>query len=173
MKARIALAGLLLSVFAVLAQAAPQEKINPAKEADIRRLLDLLGTKKLMGQLGAQIVEGIKPAFEKDLPAGERGQQILNTLLQKVQARLNSDELVELTIPIYDKYFTQGEIKGIIQFYESPLGQHFVQVLPQLMQDSYAAGTQWGEKTFQQILQEMQEEFPELKQGKKPAPDGR
>lgn len=170
MKVQAALAALLLGAINVLAQAAPQQQVDPAKAADIRRLLELTGTKRLMEQMMNTASDQLKSSFAKALPQNERSQKIVESFLQKFHARFNSEMLAEQVIPIYDKHLSAEDIKGLIQFYESPLGQRMVAALPQIARESQSAGYQLGQKVARQVLQEMQEEYPELKPGQKPAP---
>ena len=47
--------------------------------------------------------------------------------------RLNLGELIEeITIPVYDKLFTEQEIRDMIAFYKSPTGKRLTEVTPQL-----------------------------------------
>ena len=39
-------------------------------------------------------------------------------------------------IPIYAKYFSEDDILQLIAFYETPLGQKMIEVMPQLTMDS-------------------------------------
>ena len=39
-------------------------------------------------------------------------------------AEVNINELVELIVPIYDKYLTHYEIQKIVDFYQTPVGQN-------------------------------------------------
>jgi hypothetical protein len=170
MKVQVALAALLLGAINMLAQAAPHQQVDPAKAADIRRLLELTGTKKLMEQMMNTAGDQLKSSFAKALPQNERSQKIVEAFLQKFQARFNSEMLAEQVIPIYDKYLSAEDIKGLIQFYASPLGQRMVTALPQIARESQSAGYQLGQKVARQVLQEVQEEYPELKPGQKLAP---
>ena len=54
-------------------------------------------------------------------------------------------DLMSTNIELYDKYFTNDEIKGMIQFYESPVGQKAVQVLPAIMQEGMTRGMEQGQ----------------------------
>jgi hypothetical protein len=48
-------------------------------------------------------------------------------------------------VPIYDKYYTLSEIKGLISFYESELGRKVVRVMPALTDECIVAGEKWGQ----------------------------
>ncbi len=176
MKPRIALASLLLGLLPVpaLAQtAAPQKppeaqptaqpKIDPAKEASIRRLMEITGAQERGKQVEAMMLQQLKPLIEKSLPPGDRAQKIVAIFLEKFQTRFKATDLLEPIVPIYDKYFTDDDIRGLIQFYESPLGQRVVKILPQVAQESFVVGVALGKKIVTDILAEMVEEYPELK----------
>lgn len=66
-------------------------------------------------------------------------------------ARLGSEEfkkslteLEEPVIAIFDKNFTDEEIKELIVFYKTPLGQKVVTKLPVVAQQSAELGQAWG-----------------------------
>jgi len=113
----------------------------------------------------------IKASMLKDLPQNERGQKIAGVFFEKFQAKMKSGDLLEQMIPIYDKYFTGADLQGLIQFYQSPLGQRFLQVMPQVSGETIAIGMQWGQKISREIWAEMEAEFPELKAGQNAPPD--
>ncbi len=159
-KRRMVSAGLVLIFFTPVALAASE--IDPAKETDIRRLIELTGGNKIGLALGQQMAEQFKQLTERMVPQNERSRQILEVFGQKLRKKAEAAEFTELLIPIYDEHLTRGEIQGLIEFYQSPLGQKVIEALPQIMQRSYQVGAEWGQQLSQEILQEMQEEFPEL-----------
>lgn len=164
MKLRVVVVFLLWSLLPALAQAPPQQKVDPAKEADIRHLLDLVGAKKLMEQTVTVSLEQLKQTLLLALPKSDRTQKIAESFIQRFQKKFTAEGLTDLVIPIYDKYLSEEDIKGLIQFYSSPLGQRAAKVLPEITREAQIAGAQMGEKVAQAVLQEMQEEYPELKQ---------
>ncbi len=143
-------------------QGAPPQ-IDPAKEADIRRLMELTGAAKLGQTVGDRMLEQLRPAILHSLPPGERSEQIADAFATKFKARVNSESLGKLIIPIYDKYLTREDLEGLIQFYQTPLGRKMIRVLPQISQESYQAGAQWGEQIAKEVADEMAKEYPELK----------
>ncbi|MFM7407780.1 MAG: DUF2059 domain-containing protein [Cuspidothrix sp.] len=59
---------------------------------------------------------------------------------------------------MYSKYFTNEEIKGIIAFYETPLGKKTLSVLPQISQESTAIGIKYGRQAAERALKKLEEE---------------
>jgi uncharacterized protein len=60
------------------------------------------------------------------------------------QARARRGELEEGYIALYDHNFTTAELRGLIAFYESPIGKRFVEVQPTLTREGMAMGQEWG-----------------------------
>lgn len=69
---------------------------------------------------------------------------------------------MDLIVPIYDKYLSDEEIKGLIQFYQTPLGQKTLKVLPTVMSESREAGRKWGEGLGRDSMVEVLTEHPDL-----------
>jgi uncharacterized protein len=57
-------------------------------------------------------------------------------------------------VPIYQKHFSEEEIRETIRFYRSPTGRKVIQTLPMVMQESMAAGQQWGQELARRVLDE-------------------
>ena len=80
------------------------------------------------------------------------------------QSSAPSGAVADAVIPIYARHFSTDDIQGLIQFYESPLGQRVVKTMPQVTQESESAGIQLDQKAAIKVLRGMQDEYPELKQ---------
>ncbi|MFH1132152.1 MAG: DUF2059 domain-containing protein, partial [Pseudomonadota bacterium] len=65
-------------------------------------------------------------------------------------------DLIAMVIPIYDQHLSHADIKGLIQFYQSPLGKKFVSVQPQILNGTMKAGQKWGMQLGQKIIKEVQ-----------------
>ncbi len=66
---------------------------------------------------------------------------------------VDPNELVNLTVPIYMRHFTEHEIQEMIRFYRTPTGQKLVQKQPQVMQESMQAGQLWAQGLAQRVLE--------------------
>ncbi|MDR1025582.1 MAG: DUF2059 domain-containing protein [Treponema sp.] len=115
------------------------------KRQDIITLLDLMGTRSQ----GAQMFDLMLPSLETLAP------QAPAAFWSMLKSKMNTDSFSDLIIPIYDKHFSQDDIRGLIQFYESPLGRKMLEVTPQITEESFAAGQEWGQQLAQDILNEL------------------
>jgi len=118
-----------------------------SKEQKIKELMDVTGS----GKLGAQITHQLLSTFQAqftDVPA---------EFWEKMKAEINADEIVNLCIPVYAKFYTEDEIVALLQFYKTPIGQKVIQVTPQLMQESMQVGRAWGQKLTEKIVHELTE----------------
>jgi uncharacterized protein len=141
---------------------AAAEKVDPAKEAAIRRLLDVTDTSKIGDHLSGAISMQVRSAMSRTLEDA-RLQKFMVDFDQKFHARLPSGQVTDRLVPIYAQHFSKEDIQGLVQFYESPLGQRVVKTLPEVVQESQNAGMKLEQEAAMAILQEMANDYPELK----------
>ena len=132
----------ILAVLCLFALAPPlqAQEGTTTKEQDIRRLLDLTGSAKLAEQIMDQLTTTL----------GEDGAD--QAFWESFRAEVDIQELVRMTIPIYDKHFTQAEIRELIAFYQTPLGAKVVEKMPAIAQESMVAGMEWGEEIVEKAM---------------------
>ncbi|MGB9599493.1 MAG: DUF2059 domain-containing protein [Myxococcota bacterium] len=123
-------------------------KPDSQKISDIRRLLELTGS----GNLGMQVMKNMINSYKQMMP--DVPQSFWDSFIQEV----NADSLVELIIPIYDKYLSHEEVKDIIKFYESPSGKKLIKVLPSITEESMEAGRNWGKEISNKLIKRLQDE---------------
>lgn len=148
---------------AAVSPSSQQSVVDPGKAADIRKLLEVSGVKGIMAQTMVSMGDTLRPLMAKALPAGDYRDKLVDLFFAKFQSKADPQQLVELIVPIYDKYLTDEEIKGLIQFYQTPLGQKAVNVLPRIVAESQQRGEKWGEQLGQDSMLEVLSEHPELK----------
>jgi hypothetical protein len=127
----------------LIANANKTEKIR-----NIKRLLEITGAKAMNEQMLTQMLNAIQNQYP-NVP-----EQFWDTFA----AEINVDDLINEYIPLYDKYFTNEEITGMIAFYETPLGKKTLNVLPQITQDSMEIGIKYGRQAAQKAIQKLQAE---------------
>ena len=119
------------------APAGPATATSATKDAKIRELINLMGTPKVAVAMMRSQVASLKrlmpfpPAAQDDFE-------------KEFLAAVNTRELVDLIVPIYDRHFSEQDIDGMLAFYRSPLGQRFIKALPQVTAESQKVGEEWG-----------------------------
>jgi hypothetical protein len=139
-----------------------QLKIDPAKEADIRRLLELTGAAAAITQAMDGAEKSIKPLMTNAFPPGEYREKLIDLFFAKFRSKFDVHTAMDLAVPVYDKYLSHDEIKGLIQFYETPLGQKALDVMPRASGELREQGTKLGETIGRDSMVEVLAEHPDL-----------
>jgi hypothetical protein len=130
--------------------------ITPEKEALIKELLGLMNASNNSEAIANQIMDQLEALVARQFSNEMRGwikaqkfpldeqkrleaivdetiQRILTRIRDELPKRVNFSELVEkIGIEIYNRHFTEAEVKDLIAFYKTSTGQKFVKVLPQI-----------------------------------------
>ncbi len=158
---------------AASAKPATTGKTDPAKEAAIRHLMEVTQSSKLGENINTyisnQVQAGLKQA--QAMPP-DRLTQFMSAFNQKLAAAAPPSAVATAMVPIYDKELSLEDIQGLTQFYESPLGQRTLKALPEVVNQTENVGTQMQQKAAMAVLQNMANDYPELKAMLGPGPGG-
>ena len=72
--------------------------------------------------------------------------------------------MTEQLVAIYDKHYTDDEIKALLQFYGSPVGQKVASETPKITREIQAASRTNGAKAAKDALQALKAQNPEIGQ---------
>jgi hypothetical protein len=145
-------------------QAARTSSVDPVKEADIRSLMELVGARDLV-QDGANVaVEQTREKLLATVPNNDQGQAFVNAFAASYQKKFDVDLVTGQLVGIYDAHFTEDEIKGLLQFYGSPLGQKVAAEMPKISRETQAATRAASMKAAKEALAELKQENPEIGQ---------
>lgn len=150
----------------------PAEKLDPAKETAIRHLMDITETSKLGENMNGAVIRQVHDFISQALPQ-DQVPKFMDTFSQKYTASAPTGPVTDAMVPIYARNFTMEEIQQLTKFYESPLGQHLVKVMPRVVGDSQAAGARIDQPLAVAALRSMETEYPQIKQmlpAERPAP---
>jgi hypothetical protein len=106
--------------------------------------------------------KSIKPLMTSSLPAGEYREKLIELFFAKFHSKVDLEELLNLVVPIYDKYLSDEDIKGLIEFYSTPLGQKALTVVPKVMAEAQDEGRKWGQNVGRDCMKEVLAEHPEF-----------
>lgn len=143
---------------------APAPSIDPVKETDIRSLMELVGARDLVQDGENAAVEQSREKLLATVPNNEKGQAFVNTFATIYQKKFDVDQVTEQLVGIYDKHYTEDEIKGLLQFYGSPLGQKVAAENPKISREIQAATRAASAKAAREALTEVKLQNPEIGQ---------
>jgi len=139
-------------------------KIDPAKDADIRHLLEAAGTAAVVQTLMDNMEQNLRPMMSKSLPPGEYREKLSELFFEKFRSKLDTRQILDLAIARYDENFSDEEIKSLISFYETPLGHKVVTLLPKLTAELQQDGQKLGQQVGREAMIEVLSEHPEIAQ---------
>jgi len=122
--------GFLLASLLATAQTSDFEK-------DIEKLLSVNGSSAAYDLAFDQMVAQFK--MMKTEAPDEVWKQVRTEVFDKEVA-----ELTKQLIPIYKKHFTHEDIKGMIAFYESPLGKKMTDTTGKITTETMQMAQTWG-----------------------------
>lgn len=151
MKAIIALIVIYVGTFLVAiqgasntpVQAAQQEaakqvsvkSVDPQKDSDIRSLLELIGARDMIQDAANNSTEQYRQKLISLTPNDDKAQDAVNSYLAAFQKKYDVDAVADQLVVIYDKHYTDNEIKGMLQFFGSPLGQKVASEMPKISKE--------------------------------------
>jgi hypothetical protein len=138
----------------------PAKPTDPAKDADIRSLMELLGVRDALQEATAKSTEQYRESLLATVPDNDRGQAFINAFMDSYQKKFNPDDMTEGLVAIYDKHFTEDEIKGLLQFYGSPLGQKYAAEMPKVSAESNSAGRAISLRVARDVMQDLRKQYP-------------
>jgi hypothetical protein len=142
----------------------PNSSIDPAKEADIRSLMELVGARDLVQDGANTAIEQSREKLLATVPNNDKGQAFVNAFAFSYQKKFDVNQVTNQLVAIYDKHFTDDEIKGLLQFYGSPLGQKVAAEMPKIGRETQAAVRAASAKAAKESLAEVKQQNPEIGQ---------
>lgn len=162
-----------------------QQTISAEKQALIKELMEATGGQKTDNDMIETMIAFQEREIPKMISALIDGDKNL-TLAEKNQMRQSAIEaaeritkrtrdffvsldmsrmIEEVSYPLYDKNFSEGEIRDLTAFYRTPTGQKIISVMPKLMMDAMVAFSEKLAPKMQEFLEQTaEEELAALKQ---------
>jgi hypothetical protein len=127
--------------------------ISLEKRALIKELLEITEAGKNVNQMMDMMVHSELPKLvsnvlknapflDSDRPEIQKQfSEIVSRMAVKYRDRvvkkIDANQLIEqVSYPVYDKYFTEAELRDIIGFYKSSTGKKAIAMMPQILDDS-------------------------------------
>lgn len=160
MQIRVAVVAVVVLLGLYAPPAARAQEVDAQTRAAIELLMNLTNTKSLPQQMAGmasqQVVDGLKRT-QPGLP--EQANQIVRDVLNLEFAKMMDGEggIHGDLVAIYAKHFTLDELKGMIAFYQTPVGRKAISELPMLAQETTAAAVRWSQANAGRIMGSIQD----------------
>ncbi|GAB3035955.1 hypothetical protein GCM10027285_19030 [Oleiagrimonas citrea] len=153
-------AALILSLAtAGVAQAQPKQ----ATAAQVRQLLEVTGSGKMMHGMMEQMNSRMASFMEQALPC------VPASYWQDFAGPKAEQDMINKLVPVYQKHFTQRDMTGLLKFYRTPLGQKVIHEMPETMRESMQIGQSWGKNRMQAMVAQLKKDGTISADGKCPA----
>lgn len=146
------------------ASAQSNSNIDRVKEADIRSLMELVGARDMVQDGADNAIQQSREKLLATVPNNQKGQAFVNAFATSYEKKFDTDQVAEQLVGIYDKHFTDDEIRGLLQFYGSPLGQKLAAEMPRINREIQGTVRTTSGRAAREALAEVKQRYPEMGQ---------
>jgi hypothetical protein len=145
----------------------PQEE--QATKEDIAALLDVMHSRRtidaMFQMMREQMLKSMHESFLQQHPtASPEVLKKLDATMDGVFKYLKTDDVIAISIPIYQKYISHEDAIALTSFYSSPTGQRFLDRMPALVKEAGDAGADMMRAHTQEIQHQAEKKYDEFLQ---------
>lgn len=141
-------------------QPARAQNIDPALEADVGKLLNVVGADSVGARVASVMLSQILDDLRQQQPQiSDQTVATMKRVLEDELARsLQADGGLRADlVRIYASYFTREDIAALLNFYGTDVGRKLLALMPQISEETARAGQQWAMRDMPRILGVLQE----------------
>jgi uncharacterized protein len=142
--------------------------IDPVKEKEIRSLLELVGARDAIQDAAGAATEQYRQKVLETSANSDRAQALTNAYRAEFQKRFDADAVTTQLVGIYDKHFTDDEIRGLLEFYGSPLGQKVAEEMPKISREIQMTTRTASGQAARLAWQEVHAQYPNAGENSRP-----
>jgi hypothetical protein len=140
--------------------AAPNAAHHPSQAAVLlaRQILETKHANDIFDPLIRGVVIKTRDFFmQTNFMWGKDLNEVADNLIKQYSAR--SGELMNDAARIYASHFTEAELKQLLAFYQSPLGQKVIVEEPKSADESMTMAGSWADKLSEEVMSKMRAEM--------------
>jgi uncharacterized protein len=140
--------------------AAPNAAHQPSQAAVLmaKQILEIKHADSIFEPLVRGVVIKTRDFFmQTNFMWGKDLNEVADNLMKQYSAR--SGEILNDAARIYASHFTEPELKQLLTFYQSPLGQKVISEEPKAADESMALAGSWADKLSEEVIGKMRAEM--------------
>ena len=143
---------IVIASFLIISTACAVDNSQRVLAEELLILMDVKkNTENTFENVKKMILSQVEKEQMSDLNAKKEAEAVVEEMMDMLFKELSWDKFKDYYIDIYAETFTEEELKGIIEFYKSPIGQKFIKKTPELM-----------EKGMEIVQKQMNEIMPKI-----------
>ena len=119
-------------------------EVSPDKRQAILHMMEITGVVKTLDSVSLQLLNQMQAQMPNQSEDFWKG----------VMKKLDTKELTERLVKVYDKYYTMDDLKEMNAFYDGPIGQKMMKSTPMIMSESNTIARNWIENIRQETQNE-------------------
>jgi uncharacterized protein len=131
---------------------------SPAVVALAREVITIKGANSMTDPLVRGVIESVKNSLVPTNPNLTRELNDVATALHK-ELDGRSSEVLEQMAEAYAARFTEQDLKGLLTFYKTPLGQKFIKEEPVALEDGLKRAQQWADAFADTVMARIRTEM--------------
>jgi uncharacterized protein len=148
----------------------------PPTREDVLKLFDLLQITKTMDavikaakQQSMEIAEQMIREKMPDATAAQKKQfeEMMDDVMQQALGPAAIKEMLEATIPVYQRHLTKADLDAMVAFYSSPAGQKILHEQPAMVQESMEASAGIQQRIARSMFQKIDERIAKMAEAEK------
>jgi uncharacterized protein len=138
--------------------AAHAQQPSAAAVALARQVITVKGASVMTDPLARGVIESVKNSF---VPTNPNLTRELNDVALALHKELDgkSSEVLEEMAQAYAARFTEQELKDLLVFYKTPLGQKFIKEEPAALEDGLKRAQRWADAFADTVMARMRGEM--------------
>jgi hypothetical protein len=143
---------------------------------DVMKLFGLLQIEKTMSAVIAatkqQSVEFAEQMLHERMPDATDAQKkqfqaMMDEVMRQALGPEAIREMLQATIPVYQRHLTKGDLDAMIAFYSSPVGQKILHEQPAMVQESMDASAGIQQRIARSMFQKIDERVQKMMEAEK------
>jgi hypothetical protein len=158
MAAMLALIALCLVEPARAQSVPPPPQVSPAQLLLAKQIVSIKGVNAMLAPLIRGVVQKTKDSvLQTNIMWGKDLNEIALQIEKELQPR--SVEVIDASARYYASHFTEAELKQLLTFYQSPVGQKMLVEEPKALDETMAYAGSWGDDLSIDVMNKLRAEM--------------